>query len=66
MFTIFLTDLDFDQYNAAHQIIFGVPARYNGYMSDLTSHNIECDIECEIEFDRCCLDLFNANIAYTL
>ena len=62
--TIFLTDLDYDQYNEAHNIIFGSWAQYKGEISDLTSHNMEVHFQCQEEFEKCLVALSNEDIPF--
>ena len=62
-YTIFLNDLDFDLMNQASWILFDEPAQWVG---DMTSYNLEIEIKNYEEFMRCCVQLTDAGIEYTV
>lgn len=64
MFTIFLTDLDFDQYKEAMYIINGVTVRYSGYTCDLASYSMDVDINDYDEFERIAVALTREDIPF--
>jgi len=64
MFSIFLTDLDFDQYKEAMYIIYGTTVKYTGYQCDLASYSMDVDVDDYDEFERIAVNLTREDIPF--